>query len=195
MPNFPNRSPRDFSQYDAMDDDQLQNILREDASKPEGEESDIEMLLYVMEVLAKRRNERNEAKDPEATLASFRKNYYTGEISLVSGSAPKKHGGRSHWRKGLVAAAAVLALVVGSSVTAKAFGCDFWETIVKWTQETFHFGQTDDSRNPEREDNTPYAGLQDALDKLNIHVALVPAWIPEGYVESTVKIYETPKQG
>ena len=35
MPNPNNRTGRDFSMYDAMDDEQLRQILRDDASKIE----------------------------------------------------------------------------------------------------------------------------------------------------------------
>ena len=38
---------RDYSKYDAMTTQELEEILRLDASAPEGEESDTELLLYV----------------------------------------------------------------------------------------------------------------------------------------------------
>lgn len=198
MPNSLNRSTRDFSQYDAMDDEQLQTILREDASKPEGEETDMEMLLYVMEVLAKRRNKRNEGKDPETALESFKENYCTyDEISLISDPAAKKHCGRNHWRKGLAAAAAALALVIGCSITASALGFDVWETIAKWTQETFHFGyagQETDGNDPSIAEELPYQKLQEALLEFHITQDIVPTWLPDGYEAVDVRTVETPLQ-
>ena len=54
MPDIQDRKDSRFSRYDAMSTEDLQAFLREDASKPMGEESDTKEILYVMEVLAKR---------------------------------------------------------------------------------------------------------------------------------------------
>ena len=77
MPDSLNRRDEKFAKYDAMSTDELQQILRDDASNSEGAESDTETLFYVMEVLAKRRQARNEGKSPEEALESFKQNYYT----------------------------------------------------------------------------------------------------------------------
>ena len=200
MPDSLNRRDEKFAKYDAMSTDELQQILRDDASNSEGAESDTETLFYVMEVLAKRRQARNEGKSPEEALESFKQNYYTeNDISSVSESttAAFKPSSRGRWRRGLIAVAAMLVLVIGSSITANAMGFDLWEVIAKWTQETFHFGyagQLDDSDTPDTEIDIPYSALQEALDELNIHTALVPTWLPNGYEEVDIKTYETPVQ-
>ena len=200
MPDSIDRRDEKFAKYDAMSTDELQQILRDDASKSEGAESDTETLFYVMEVLAKRRQARNEGKSPAEALESFKKNYYTeNDISSVSESttAAFKPSSRGRWKRGLIAVAAMLVLVIGSSITANAMGFDLWEVIAKWTQETFHFGyagQLDDSDAPDKEIDLPYSALQEALDELNIHTALVPVWLPDGYEEVDIKTYETPSQ-
>lgn len=199
MPDSLNRRDEKFAKYDALSTDELQQILRDDASKPEGEESNTEALFYVMEVLAKRRQARNEGKSPEEALESFKQNYYTeNDISSVSErtTAASKPSSRGRWRRGLIAAAAMLVIVIGSSITANAMGFDLWEVIAKWTQETFHFGyasQTEETDVPTPDYENPCASLQEALDKRNITVSLVPTWIPNGYIEGEVKITETPK--
>ena len=200
MPDTRNRRDDEFAKYDAMSTEELQQLLREDASKPVGEESDTDVLFYVMEVLAKRRKERNEGKSPEEALESFKKHYNTeNEISSDSERvlvAPKRSGiGR--WMKGLIAAAAVFAFVIGGSLTANAMGFDLWEVIAKWTQETFHFGYTSnvvESNSPEKEDTQAYTGLQEALCKSGIVKPLVPTCIPDGYVEVEIKVEDTPLQ-
>ena len=75
MPNPNNRTGRDFSMYDAMDDEQLRQILRDDASKTEGEDTDMELLFHIMEVLARRRREANADISPEEALERFNEKY------------------------------------------------------------------------------------------------------------------------
>ncbi len=201
MPENPPCKDDKFTIYDAMSTEELQQILREDASKPVGEESDTDALFYIMEVLAKRRKEQNEGKSPEEALESFKNKYYTEtENSFDSESAAvtrrRINGGR--WRRGLVAAAAAICiLVVGNSITASAWGFDLWETIAKWTQETFHFGyagQSDSPSGPDTVDSQKYTGLINALSEFDISVNLAPTWFPEGYEEKEVRTEDTPKQ-
>jgi len=201
MPDNNHRRDSAFAKYDAMSTEELQQILREDASKPVGEESDSQALFYIMEVLAKRRKERNEGKPAAEALESFKNNYYTetetsSDSESVAVTRKQFNGGR--WRRGLVAAVvAICILVIGNSITASAFGFDLWEIIAKWTQETFHFGyagQDENSNAPSSNFGRPCASLQEALDDYNIQVPLVPTWIPEGYVEVDVSAEETPMQ-
>lgn len=201
MPDSKNRRDLELAKYEAMSTEELQALLREDASKPEGEEVDEGVLFCVMEVLAKRRQARNEGKSPEEALESFVMNYMpededapgTERESTVRSFKPNAR----RWMSGLVAAAAMLVLVFGMSLTANAFGFDIWEIIVQWTQETFHFSYaTDatDSREPHKEDASIFEGLQMALDDYDISTKIVPTWIPEGYDEADVQIFDTPKQ-
>ena len=67
-------------------------------------------------------------------------------------------------------------LLVGS-VTAQAFGLNIWEAVVKWTQETFHFGEWGSSTNVD----IPYTSLKEALEKGKVSASLSPTWIPDGY--------------
>ena len=200
MPDTRNRRDDEFAKYDAMSTEELQQLLREDASKPVGEESDTDVLFYVMEVLAKRRKERNEGKSPEEALDSFKKHYNTeNEISSDSERVPAapKRSSFGHWMKGLIAAAAVFAFVIGGSLTANAMGFDLWEVIAKWTQETFHFGYADEiieTNAPSPNSLQPYASLQEALDEYDISINVVPTWIPEGFVEVDVTVEDTPRQ-
>lgn len=200
MPDSLNRRDEKFAQYDAMSTDELQQLLRDDASKSQGAESDTEALFYVMEVLAKRRQARNEGKSPEEALESFKQNYYTeNDISSVSErtTAASKPSSRGRWRRGLIAAAAMLVIVIGSSITANAMGFDLWEVIAKWTQETFHFGyagQVNEYDAPTPDFVHPCASLQDALDNYDIMTALVPTWMPNDYVEGDVRITDSPMQ-
>ena len=66
----------DLSKYDAMTTEELEEILRLDAEAPEEQESDIEMILYIMEVLTERkRNNSHTGKTALEAYESFVENY------------------------------------------------------------------------------------------------------------------------
>lgn len=201
MPDNNQRRDDEFAKYDAMSTEELQQILREDASKPVGEESDSQALFYIMEVLAKRRKERNEGRSAAEALESFKNNYYTeAENSFDSESATvtRKQFNGGRWRRGLVAAvAAICILIVGNSITASALGFDLFEIIAKWTQETFHFGFATDTTVPDepvKEDARIYTGLREFLLKLDVSTTLAPTWFPDGYEEIEIKVEDSPLQ-
>ena len=111
MPDMQDRKNERFSRFDAMSTEELQTFLREDASKPMGEESDTKEILYVMEVLAKRRKEQNGGKPPVEALESFKQDYYTeNETPYISESVPVacKRSNSGRWKRGLVAAVAAI---------------------------------------------------------------------------------------
>ena len=171
-----NRGNIDFAKYDSMATEELEEILRLDAEMPEGQESDINKILYIMEVLAERkRNNSHTGKTALEAYESFKQNY----MPETDNTAPVKVKSRCpRWMRSLTAAAAVLAILLASSITAKAFGFNLWKTVIQWTQETFHFGQWGESK----ENNTlPYTSLQEALEKANVPDKLVPTTVPEGY--------------
>ena len=201
MPDNNQRRDDEFAKYDAMSTEELQQILREDASKPVGEESDSQALFYIMEVLAKRRKERNEGRSAAEALESFKNNYYTeteNSFDSESATVTRKQFNGGRWRRGLVAAvAAICILIVGNSITASALGFDLFEIIAKWTQETFHFGYVSDvpsTDEPRKDDSQTCSGLQEALNDCDITVPLIPTWLPDGYEEVDVRIDETPSQ-
>lgn len=201
MPNMQDRKAERFSRFDAMSTEELQAFLREDASKPMGEESDTEEIFYVMEVLAKRRKEQNGGKSPVEALESFKQNYHTeNETPYISESVPvaRKRSNSGRWKRGLVAAvAAICILVIGNSITASALDFDLFAIIAKWTQETFHWGyagNTSETNAPSANHANPCASLQEALDKRNIAISLIPTWMPNGYEEGDIKTIESPAQ-
>lgn len=193
-----NRRLQELSKFDAMTTEELEEILRLDAETPEEQESDTEMLLYIMGILADRRKETGHAgKTALEAYESFKKNYMPKvEEDVIMPDHEVKPKVRSRrWLRTLCATAAVVVIVLLGSVTAKAFGVDVWQSVVKWTQETFHFGDglsTDDA--PNVNDGGDYTSLQDALDKAEIETRLVPTWIPEGYQLTDVRVEETPTQ-
>ena len=176
-----NRGIGDLSKYDVMTTEELEEILRLDAQAPEKQESDTEMILYVMEVLAARkRNNGHTGKTAREAYESFKHNYLpeVDNIETTSEVSTKTRIAFPRWLRSLTATAAVLAILLVGSVTAQAFGIDIWGTVVKWTQETFHFGEWGNSN---ANNELPYSSLQEALEKGNVSLLLAPTWIPNGY--------------
>ena len=176
-----NRGSGDLSKYDAMTTEDLAEILRLDAQAPEEQESDTETILYIMEVLTERkRNNSHTGKTALEAYESFKQNYMpqNNGSETIRREPVKTRSAYPRWLRSLTAAAAVLVILVLGSVTARAFGFNIWEAVVRWTQETFHFGEWGNSNT---DSDLPYASLQEALDKGNIPVTLVPTWIPEEF--------------
>ena len=201
MPNMQDRKAEQFSRYDAMSTKDLQAFLREDASKPMGEESDTAEVFYVMEILAKRRQAQSGGKDPAEALESLKQNYYKENTTpYISESVPvaRKQRSSGRWKRGLVAAVAVIFfLMIGNSITASALHFDLFAIIAKWTQETFHFGyagQVEETNAPSPNFARPCDSLQAALDEYKVKASLVPTWMPSGYEECGVQTAENPMQ-
>lgn len=180
-----NRGNIDFEKYNSMATEELEEILRLDAEMPEGQESDTDKILYIMEVLAERkRNNSHTGKTALEAYESFKQNYMS---ETENDTIPvKTNRRRSRWVRSLTAAAAVLAILIVGSVTAEAFGFNIWKAVVQWTQETFHFG--DSGRDKDRD----YASLQEAMEEGNTPVWLVPTWLPDGYELEEIKVEVTP---
>lgn len=185
-----NRETVGFAKYQAMSTEELEQILRLDMEAPEGEPSDGELLLYVMEVLAERkRNAGQTGKTALEAFESFKQNYMP-ETEFAKSAAPvKTRKSARRWLRTLAATAAVVVFLLAGTVTAKAFGFHLWQTVVQWTQETFHFGQWGDS-NPRN--SLPYASLQEALEKGNIPVWFVPTWLPDGFELTDITVEQSP---
>lgn len=205
MPSNQNRSNQDFSRFDSMTNEELEEILRLDAQKTEGEESDLEMLLYVMEVLAvRRKNSENPGKTAGEAFETFKEYYMpddlsddTAQVSPKSQVINMKPTKRLRpWLSRLAATVAILALVLVSSVTVHAMGIDIWDVVVKWTQETFHFGNQyqHSMTEPAKDDHRNFSSLEEALESKGIPSVSLPIWIPEGYSISDILVDTTPLQ-
>lgn len=177
-----------FANYDSMTTEELEEILRLDAEMPEGQESDTDKILYIMEVLAERkRNNSHTGNTALEALESF-KQHYMPETN--HSTAPVKSKNRClRWVRSLTAAAAVLAILLVGSVTAKAFGFNVWKAVIQWTQETFHFGDWGNS-NPKN--TLSYNSLQEAMEKGNTPTWLVPTYIPQGFELAEVTVEKSP---
>lgn len=190
-----NRGIQDFSKYDTMETEALEEILRLDAEAPEGQEPDTELLLYVMGVLADRkRNSDNPGKTAQEAWNSFQRHYLPrGEEE--SNSQETESEKYTPWLRRLIAAAAVVTLIFLIPLTASALGWeDIWPAVAKWAKETFSFVSRENTEvsAPSPEYDGEYTSLQDVLNANNRDSSMVPIWIPDGYILESVKKNVTP---
>lgn len=184
------RRTDDLSYCDTMTTEELEEILRLDAEMPEGQESDIDKILYIMEVLAEReRNTSHTGKTALEAFESFEQNYMPETDDNII--PIKTHRRMPRWVRSLTATAAVIAILIAGSVTAKAFGFNVWKAVVQWTQETFNFGSWG---NTDVNSNLQFNSLQEALEEGNTPSWLVPTLIPEGFDLADITVKQTPQK-
>ena len=185
------RSNPDFSKYDSMSIGELEEILRADALGPERDDSDVDEILYVMEVLAKKRRQNGIAgKTALEAYQEFQQHYLP---MAEEESKPRRKSNVIPFRR-IAAVAASLVLVFSLSITANAFSFrDVWNAVVNWAQETFSFSMGVEVSEPTPSDTLQYSSLQAVIDEARINVVL-PSHIPNGYVLSDIVIDESPKQ-
>ena len=186
-----NRSNPDFSKYDSMSIGELEEILRADAMGPERDDSDVDEILYVMEVLAKKRRQNGIAgKTALEAYQEFQQHYLP---MAEEESKPKRKSNIIPFRR-ITAVAASLVLVFSLSVTANAFSFrDVWDAVVTWAQETFCFSTGISVSEPIAEDDLNYVSLADAISKLKFSIK-TPASYPEGFTLSDIIVDRNPKQ-
>ena len=187
-----NRSNPDFSKYDSMSIGELEEILRADAMGPERDDSDVDEILYVMEVLAKKRRQNGIAgKTALEAYQEFQQHYLP---MAEEESKPRRKSNVIPFRR-IAAVVASLVLVFSLSITANAFSFkDVWDAVVTWAQETFSFSMGVEVSEPTPDDCEAYTSLQSVLDEEKITVSLIPSWIPGGYLLKDIRIDENPVQ-
>ena len=186
----------EFSHYDSLTAEELQEILRKHAHDELETEPDTDELYYIMEVLARRREEEDPQafRSNEEALADFRKNYMPK--AMQAGHSKVVRFPNRAFREAAAVLAIVLILVVGTSVTAEAFHVDIWGKFATWTKEIFQFTdnpQGTTAPNPEQEYNAELKSLQDALNDHKVAEKLVPTWMPDGYKSKDLKVMDSPR--
>lgn len=186
----------EFSHYDSMTTEELQEILRKHAHDELETEPDTDELYYIMEVLARRREEENPQafRSDEEALADFRKNYMPK--ATQEGCTNVIRFPNRFLKTVAAVLAVVLILAVGTSITAEAFQIDIWGKLANWTKEIFQFTDMRDgtmATNPEKEYNAELKSLQDALNDNAIKEKIAPTWMPEGYKSKDLRVGKTPR--
>jgi hypothetical protein len=135
--------------------------------------------------------------DAEAALKSFRARHAVLFEQLDAAAESRSRKVRPARRRRYVRlAAASLAVVLGSMMTAQAFGVDVFGLIARWTDETFRFDAPAHSQAmdiPPPAGPEAFASLQEALDVHKIKEKVLPKWMPEGFRLLEVKVTPTPR--
>ena len=184
---------RDFSKYETMATEELEEILRLDAEAPAGAQTDTELILFILEVLASRRNKENIAGNTaQKAWESFQQHYMPEEPEK-----PLKTNKSTNWMRKFVAAAAVIALLILIPISSSALTMEeVWNIFARWAKETFSFVSSDGTAvsEPSPADQDTYSSLQELLQESNRDSTIVPVWFPNGFVLKTVRKDVSPVQ-
>lgn len=82
MSEYVGKAGRDFSQFDGMSTEALNEILRRDCETEANSEMDV--ILYVMEIISKREKENPECFDVLKKWEFFKEEYCPWEQEIVS---------------------------------------------------------------------------------------------------------------
>lgn len=190
--------------YRKMSDEELQNTLRcETFSDGALDVKQIEMILAEME----RRGINDPSRSSEEAWNEFEQEY-SGKISDYVDCAPDAkacaaingkpmHAHRRRPVRKLTILAATLVFLMASLLTVQASGVDVFGAIVRWTDELFSFGKTEENRGlvvdgkwPEIDlnKNQQFTSLQEALDFYGVTEVFEPRWIPDEFVQEIVTV-------
>lgn len=182
MPKKNDRNVQDFSQFDMMSSEELAQILRLDSETPEGNELDIDTLLYITGVLAERKNITETGKTAQEAWKSFRQNYMDSEDGLPEANqviSPKKL--RNPWVPRLIAAAAGLVLLVGIPLGVRALSKRRYMVRVENGTLSFVWEGEPVPEAPQA-GIAPQEDLALVLTDAGVPSYLVPTWFPDGFL-------------
>lgn len=127
--------------------------------------------------------------EPQKSLADFHEKY----AALLEPQREEKR--QNHISRRAFFAAAAVAAVLASMVTAQALGVDIFGFFGRWTDDIFTFTDSEDEagyqeRNRwyplEEGESAKFSSLDEALTEFQIDLPLVPKWFPERFGEFEV---------
>ena len=193
---------RDFSQYNQMSTEELEKILRADFELPDAEGSDMAKILYITEVIAERRAGQPTGRYANADEAweSFVENYLPAEEQAVFrheetiAEEPKPGEKRTRPRlcgSALMRVAAIVAAIAlvaaAGTMTASAFGFDFWAWFTAWTQEVFGIQNPNNDFLYEQEIPEQLSELHALMQEYGFPGCLLPTYLPEEFEADPVE--------
>lgn len=202
MSSLKSDAHRDFSVFDKLSTEELEEILRQDSMLPEAE-SDTEATLYILGVIEKREKENptRDYPDVEAAWKEFNELYRPFQDprplwaeedeptpAVPAAGKPSTRRPTQHALRAAYVAAVIVALIFAGSLYGYAMGYDPWGCLARWTQETFHFAQA----TPESSGAAAHvlAGLEQLLAEHGITDVALPGYMPARYEETGLDYYD-----
>ena len=197
---------QNYHLFDAMSTEDLEALLRLDSYTAEQDQQHTDAILYIMEVLAKRKQQSNQNDDKASLrekLQDLKEVYLPDndgislyqfdedEVCNSKTQQPERATEQTHKRIRLVArrvglVAAVVAAIFGLMITVQAAGVDVFGAIARWTEETFHFNVSGADGN-----TAWFSDYQEELDAAGLSEEYLPTWVPEGYEVELIETYDT----
>lgn len=192
-----------YAHLDQLSTQKLEDILRADLELQESGNSD--MVLYIMEVIEKRENDKSleNRADAERALKEFHELYNTSDDSVgqslypanTVGDTPLQHSetptpqtkNRHFLRRLFISAAA--AAIITIFLVPSALGYEtFYEMVGSWTDSTFQFVKKDNADNID-------VVWQEELNTYGILASVLPTKIPQDFVLQEWDIVEQEVSG
>ena len=219
MPDSSEKESMDGTAFDGMSTESLQDILYRDSLTADSGDADMDTILLIMEVVARREKDspNSHIPDADAALASFHKNYeplarggrslYETDEPLAQNSSsspdapfkrsqsPRRTRKPKRFRRITSIAAAVFVVIFIGSVTAQALGLNLWGAIARWTSETFGLAadriaaQKDP---PEERVAEQLEELHNLMQQYGVATARLPSYVPSSYTKKEVIAAENP---
>lgn len=219
MPDSSENESMDGTAFDGMSTESLQDILYRDSLTADSSDADMDTILHIMEVVARREKDspNSHIPDADAALASFHKNYeplarggrslYETDEPLAQNTSsspddpfkrsqsPRRTRKPKRFRRITSIAAAVFVVIFIGSVTAQALGLNLWGAIARWTSETFGlFTDRIAAQESGRAQQVPeqLQKLHNLLQENEVATARLPTYIPDRYAEFDTNMTENP---
>lgn len=191
---------QDYSCYDKMSTEELEEILHLDFLASEDGESDLDAILYISDLLA----QRTQLSNTEAAWEQFQTEYRpyadgqslyefdcdreTSEKEPISTvPTPYRHRRVVYLRRVGVLVAALIACMLGGVVMAQAMGLNFFHVLAQWTDETFQFVNATSTASQTRTEMSQE--LQFFLQELEME-ELFPTWYPDEFTPREPRVQE-----
>ena len=193
---------RDLSRYNHMSTEELEAILRADFKLPDEEESDLDKILYITEVIARRRagqptgryaNTGEAWKSfvdnylPEEDRTAFRPEESAGKRDETNTRRPNSRFVKTILLRVASVVLAIALVAAAGTVTASAFGFDFWAWVTEWTQEVFGVQNPNIDRGINGAIPEQLSELYALMQEYEFPDNLLPAYLPEGYETETLE--------
>jgi len=189
---------RDF-RLSELSDEQLHQLLHEEM---EADEPDTALVRRVAAVLTSREEANGHEVDENAAWETIRQYQEDGpplfpevkeELDGASaGVAARKHVRHTRLFRVAVAAAIILALLLGATAVADAAGLSLWGMLTHWTADTFGLAERNlDISSDHLEHPDFYYHLRRALQQEGAEQDLVPTLVPDGYSVSQTNTEQT----